>query len=346
MTGSLHVLVDDSGNQFPIGPEGITIGRQRGNQIVLTDSKVSRRHAIVRIAGQDVIVIDQASANGTYINGKRIAGQAILSAGSTLQVGSHIFRLAKSSGQPVPQGHQAVKPQNYNQRTVLVFLGGAVIVLIVIIFALGGGRVDISRYLPATSTFAPTAPPAASVQIQTVTITMSPTTTQTPVVVAVINDGSIGCTDLDLLQARHDCSVTNLGTSPDNFWISFINMREVLNHGYALSVVLPGMKDPTYPNRRGRVSLGSFQPGETRQITVQMYCVEPASGCPDYDAQVQLLVEDGFKPIFGVLGEFVIRNNVAGTGVRATRRPADTTSIPSQIFTPTPSDLGGGTSTP
>jgi pSer/pThr/pTyr-binding forkhead associated (FHA) protein len=38
----------------------------------LGDPEVSRRHCILKIYGEDVVLIDMESTNGTFIQGKRV----------------------------------------------------------------------------------------------------------------------------------------------------------------------------------------------------------------------------------------------------------------------------------
>ena len=67
--------------------EAITIGRQQGNTIQLTEKNVSRRHARLFPDGDDRWVVeDLESTNGTFVNGARIQ-EARLRSGDTLTVG-------------------------------------------------------------------------------------------------------------------------------------------------------------------------------------------------------------------------------------------------------------------
>jgi pSer/pThr/pTyr-binding forkhead associated (FHA) protein len=49
-----------------------TAGRDPGNDIILRDPKVSRHHAEIIFERGFFVVHDLSSANGTYINGKRV----------------------------------------------------------------------------------------------------------------------------------------------------------------------------------------------------------------------------------------------------------------------------------
>lgn len=89
------IIEDDEGRKtvVPFVRDEITIGRQEGNTIRLTERNVSRRHArLVRLNGH-VVVEDLGSYNGTRINGERIAGQSPLSEGDLIQIGDYDLAL-------------------------------------------------------------------------------------------------------------------------------------------------------------------------------------------------------------------------------------------------------------
>jgi adenylate cyclase len=64
----------------------ITIGRSPDNILVLTDDQISRRHAIIQAQGEmEFWLVDLGSANGSYINGRRISQPVQLHAGDVIQ---------------------------------------------------------------------------------------------------------------------------------------------------------------------------------------------------------------------------------------------------------------------
>jgi hypothetical protein len=71
----------------------INIGRNVNNDIILSDTKVSRKHAQVRVVKGRHIIFDLDSSGGTYVNNKRITqsalhpGDVILVAGIPLVYG-------------------------------------------------------------------------------------------------------------------------------------------------------------------------------------------------------------------------------------------------------------------
>jgi hypothetical protein len=58
-----------SGRTFPIGKDGVWIGRDSGTcSVVLQDDSISGQHAWVVPADGNIVVIDKGSTNGTYVN--------------------------------------------------------------------------------------------------------------------------------------------------------------------------------------------------------------------------------------------------------------------------------------
>ena len=75
--------------KYEMTEDQVTIGRQRGNTIVLTnDTGISRTHCRIRRTGQTFVVEDAGSANGTRLNGRSIAKESIgLCTGDSIGIG-------------------------------------------------------------------------------------------------------------------------------------------------------------------------------------------------------------------------------------------------------------------
>lgn len=69
----------------------LTIGRASGNVIQLDDPSVSKLHAQVEVIGNDHILLDLGSANGTYVNGERIS-RHLLRHGDVVEVSEFKIR--------------------------------------------------------------------------------------------------------------------------------------------------------------------------------------------------------------------------------------------------------------
>lgn len=89
------IIEDDEGRKtvVPFVREEITIGRQEGNTIRLTERNVSRRHARLMRQNGHVVVEDLGSSNGTRINGERISGQSAVKDGDLIQIGDYDLAL-------------------------------------------------------------------------------------------------------------------------------------------------------------------------------------------------------------------------------------------------------------
>lgn len=71
----------------------VTIGRAPENTVVLNDLLVSRRHAILRRTGNRWELSDNASANGTYVNGHRIS-RAVIGPTDIVGIGHQLLHLS------------------------------------------------------------------------------------------------------------------------------------------------------------------------------------------------------------------------------------------------------------
>ncbi|HQZ70839.1 MAG: FhaA domain-containing protein [Anaerolineae bacterium] len=86
------VLVVGS-RSVPLAPRpSLTLGRALGNDIVMDDPSVSRRHALLSRRGGSWLLEDQGSTHGCFVNGRRVQA-AMLRPGDNLQLGGVMMRL-------------------------------------------------------------------------------------------------------------------------------------------------------------------------------------------------------------------------------------------------------------
>lgn len=92
----------DSGKQVPLAAgQEVTIGRAPESGLRLSDTRVSSRHASVRLAGNALEVRDLGSANGTSINGATVTGVGRAVDGSEIRTGDTVISFL-ASGQAAP----------------------------------------------------------------------------------------------------------------------------------------------------------------------------------------------------------------------------------------------------
>lgn len=96
------VVLDERGeakDRISITKAPVTVGRMSTNDIVLSDSNVSRRHAELRNEGGRWTVADLGSTNGTLVNGK-LAKEHRLSDGDKITFGTSelMFKSSASRG--------------------------------------------------------------------------------------------------------------------------------------------------------------------------------------------------------------------------------------------------------
>jgi type III secretion system (T3SS) inner membrane Yop/YscD-like protein len=83
------------------------VGRDPGCDIVLNDAKCSRRHAVIEETADGVKVRDSGSANGIYVNGKKVES-SLLRPGDTLRMGEVRLRLLPELGETVIVGPEGI----------------------------------------------------------------------------------------------------------------------------------------------------------------------------------------------------------------------------------------------
>ncbi|MCI0459451.1 MAG: FHA domain-containing protein [Gemmataceae bacterium] len=93
----MHAKLIESGDapadkrEIPITREEFLIGRGSDCDLRLGSSAISRHHCLIRVRGDEALVLDLGSSNGTFLNGQRVRSQATLHSGDQLRVGSFAF---------------------------------------------------------------------------------------------------------------------------------------------------------------------------------------------------------------------------------------------------------------
>jgi len=76
---------------IPIGDRPLRLGRSPAADVMLEHLSVSRRHAVVAVRDEVVVVLDDRSLNGIVVNGERV-GEAVLAHGDEIRLGDVAVR--------------------------------------------------------------------------------------------------------------------------------------------------------------------------------------------------------------------------------------------------------------
>src|SRR3954467_7328199 len=73
--------------------EEITIGRIDENDICLPKGNISKKHTKIVVKDGKIIVLDLKSTNGTYVNGKKLAGPQVIQPSDAVYIGDFILNV-------------------------------------------------------------------------------------------------------------------------------------------------------------------------------------------------------------------------------------------------------------
>ena len=152
-----------TGRSYELKVEKTTVGRIEDNAFQIPEGSVSSHHCEVLMRGNDVVVKDLNSTNGTFVNGQQVTGEAVVKPGQILRLGTIEIRLESgdgkaASGKKVPdqtmvlpqgvkfnetQGTKAINPfPKKSNKGTKVFIVVAIVVFLaivgIILYALKG----------------------------------------------------------------------------------------------------------------------------------------------------------------------------------------------------------------
>ena len=111
-----------NGRTYELKVDKTTVGRVSDNAFEIPEASVSSHHAEILLRGNDIVIRDLSSTNGTFIDGEKIT-EAVLKPGQTLRFGTVALRLDTGSG-PAPASGPATasqrKPKQTLDQTVII----------------------------------------------------------------------------------------------------------------------------------------------------------------------------------------------------------------------------------
>lgn len=84
-----------AGLELPIGSEPLTIGRSSESGLVIRDDYTSSHHARLLLWGEQWMIQDLDSTNGTWHDGERVTTPVPVTVGAPIKVGATTFELRK-----------------------------------------------------------------------------------------------------------------------------------------------------------------------------------------------------------------------------------------------------------
>ncbi|MEM7346074.1 MAG: FHA domain-containing protein [Chloroflexota bacterium] len=134
---------ENEGETFDVRPH-TQIGREQDNDVILIDPKISRYHAQINLDGEQWVIKDLGSSNGTYVNGHRIGQGTVLRTSDRVSIGEtdFTFTLPQSHREdtlamprttaPPPRtpGAQPIPPQSQKRSTSPLVWGAAAFILL------------------------------------------------------------------------------------------------------------------------------------------------------------------------------------------------------------------------
>lgn len=89
------VITDEGGvrRRLDFEKPELTVGRVQGNDIVLSKRNVSKQHARLTLSGDQPVVVDLNSTNGTWVNGRKINAPQPLKHGDKIYIADFIITL-------------------------------------------------------------------------------------------------------------------------------------------------------------------------------------------------------------------------------------------------------------
>lgn len=97
----------------------LDIGRECDG-LLIVDERVSRRHLRLEVVVDGLQVTDLGSSNGTYLDGERLHGPAVIGPDTTLQIGSTsilVMRRKPPFGEPGPAANDEIDLRSTSSET-------------------------------------------------------------------------------------------------------------------------------------------------------------------------------------------------------------------------------------
>ncbi len=119
MSGDAKFLLrpQTGGEDFPLQGE-VLVGRKDDCDLVVSEGHPSRHHARLVVDADGVLLVDLGSANGTFVNGRKIEGEQRLMSGDRVAFDAATYVFI-GPGEALPDGATVVRSVEELDRTVI-----------------------------------------------------------------------------------------------------------------------------------------------------------------------------------------------------------------------------------
>src|SRR5579859_110089 len=97
--------------EYPLGENNV-LGRSTTASVRLADREVSRKHSQIDKEGDEYVLRDLGSSNGTFLNGKRIFGSSKLNDGDEVVIGTSRMEFRLGGGGAKPKNAEIVHSED------------------------------------------------------------------------------------------------------------------------------------------------------------------------------------------------------------------------------------------
>ena len=108
-----------SGRAHELNVDRTTIGRVEDNMFQIAETSVSSHHCEVLLRGNDVVIKDLNSTNGTFINDQPVTTESVLKPGQTLRLGTVELKLENGAAASTPANAATDAPAKTPKNTIV-----------------------------------------------------------------------------------------------------------------------------------------------------------------------------------------------------------------------------------
>jgi len=133
------------GQRYSIPPQGLRVGRQAGNEVLLDETGVSRQHARLIFHNGALWVQDMGSRNGVFVNETRVQAHRQLSPGDKVRIGNTVLEVrlddpGADHSVSVAAPHPPPRAKKGGLRLMPFVIAAVVVIILVALVAVAGSR--------------------------------------------------------------------------------------------------------------------------------------------------------------------------------------------------------------